>query len=192
MSSSVSQALIVNALVLGSVLATDLGPARKVGKARILRPLMVAAVIVPLFVKAPATSGTGLVLEIAGVLLGVVCGLAAAALIRVRRSPETGKPVSRAGWGYAALWTGVIGARAAFSYGCQYWFPTQLVHFGEAHRLTVAALTDALVFMAIAMLLARTLGLAARAARMPAATEAEAETAAATAPEAPAKAPSLV
>ncbi|MBR7832045.1 hypothetical protein KDL01_02170 [Actinospica durhamensis] len=188
MSSSVSQALIVNALVLGSVLATDLGPARKVGRARILRPLIVAAVIVPLFVKAPATSGTGLVLEIAGVLLGVVCGLAAAALMRVRRSPETGKPVSRAGWGYATLWTTVIGARAAFSYGCQYWFPTQLLHFGEAHRLTVAALTDALVFMAIAMLLARTLGLAARAARIPAETEAATDTAA----EAPAKASSLV
>ncbi|MBR7837341.1 hypothetical protein KDL01_28945 [Actinospica durhamensis] len=160
------QAMLVNVLVLVSVLATDLGPARKIGKARILRPLIVAAVIVPLFIKSPATSGTGLTLEIAGVLLGVVCGLAAAALMRVRRSPQTGKPVSRAGWGYAALWTVVIGARAAFSYGCVHWFPVQLVHFGEAHQLSVAALTDALVFMAISMLVARTLGLAARAARL--------------------------
>ena len=53
-----------------------------------------------------------------------------------------------------------------FSYGCVHWFPTQLVHFAEAHELTVAGLTDALVFMAIAMLVARTLGLAARAARL--------------------------
>lgn len=186
MTSSVSQALIVNALVLGSVLGTDLGPARKIGRARILRPLLVAGVIVPMFVKDPATSGTGLLFEIAGVLLGAVCGLAAAALMRVRRSPETGKPVSRAGWGYAALWTVVIGARSAFSYGSQYWFPAQLLHFGQAHRLTVAGLTDALVFMAIAMLLARTLGLAARAARIPAATGAEAASAA------PARAASLV
>ncbi|WP_034267648.1 hypothetical protein [Actinospica robiniae] len=167
MSSSVSQALLVNVLVLGSVLATDLGPARKIGKARILRPLIVAAVIVPLFIKSPAASGTGLVLELAGILLGTVCGLAAAALMRVRRVPETGKPVSRAGWGYAALWTAVIGARMAFSYGSVNWFPGQLVRFGIAHQLTVAALTDALVFMAIAMLVARTLGLAARAARTP-------------------------
>ncbi|WP_034271401.1 hypothetical protein [Actinospica robiniae] len=164
--STLTQAMLVNALVLVAVLATDLGPARKVGKARILRPLIVAAVIVPLFIKSPASSGTGLTLEIAGVALGIVCGLAAAALLRVRRLPETGKPVSSAGWGYAALWTTVIAARAAFSYGCVHWFPTQLVHFGEAHDLTVAGLTDALVFMAIAMLVARTLGLAARAARL--------------------------
>jgi hypothetical protein len=167
MSSSVSQALLVNVLVLGSVLATDLGPARRIGRARILRPLIVAAVIVPLFIKSPAASGTGLVLELAGVLLGAVCGLAAAALMRVRRLPATGKPVSRAGWGYAALWTAVVGARMAFSYGSTYWFPAQLFRFGMAHQLTVAALTDALVFMAIAMLVARTLGLAARAARTP-------------------------
>lgn len=164
--STLTQAMLVNALVLVAVLATDLGPARKIGTARILRPLLVAALIVPLFIKSPATSGTGLTLEIAGIALGIVCGLAAAALLRVRRLPETGKPVSSAGWGYAALWTTVIAARAAFSYGCVHWFPTQLVHFAEAHELTVAGLTDALVFMAIAMLMARTLGLAARAARL--------------------------
>lgn len=82
----------------------------------------------------------------------------------VYRSPRTGKPVSRAGTGYTALWALVIGARAAFSYGCVHWFPTQLVHFAIAHQVTEAALTDALVFMAIAMLVTRTLGLAVRAA----------------------------
>ena len=164
--STLTQAMLVNVLVLVSVLATDLGPARKVGKARILRPLLVAAVIVPLFIKAPVSSGTGLTLEIAGIALGLVCGLAAAALMRVRRSAVTGKPVSQAGFGYAVLWTVVIGARAAFSYGCVHWFPVQLLHFAESHRLTVDGLTDALVFMAIAMLVARTVGLAARAARL--------------------------
>lgn len=164
--SPITQAMLVNALVLVAVLATDLGPARKIGKARILRPLIVAVLIVPLFIQHPATSGTGLGFELAGIALGIVCGLAAGALMRVRRAPDTGKPVSSAGWSYAALWIVVIGARAAFSYGCVHWFPTQLVHFGEAHNLTVAGLTDALVFMAIAMLVARTLSLAARAARL--------------------------
>jgi hypothetical protein len=54
----------------------------------------------------------------------MLLGLAAAALIRVHRSPETGKPVSRADYGYAVLWTAVIAARAAFSYGALHWFPT--------------------------------------------------------------------
>ena len=164
--SVLAQAMIVNAAVLVSVLATDLGPARKIGRMRILRPLIVAAVIVPLFARSPATGGTSLALEIGGTVAGMLLGLAAAALIRVHRHPETGKPVSRAGYGYAALWTAVVGARAAFSYGCVHWFPTQLVHWGIAHQVSVDALTDALVFMAIAMLVTRTLGLAARTARL--------------------------
>lgn len=164
--SELTQAMIVNGAVLASVLATDLGPARKVGRMRILRPLIVAAVIVPLFARSPDTHGTALALEIAGTAAGTLLGLAAAALIRVYRSPETGKPVSRAGYGYAALWTTVIAARAAFSYGAVHWFPAQLVRWGTAHQVTVDALTDTLVFMAIAMLVTRTLGLAAKAARL--------------------------
>ncbi|HKE67204.1 MAG TPA: hypothetical protein VKB59_21500 [Micromonosporaceae bacterium] len=166
MLSQLSQAMIVNGVVWGAVLATDLGPARKVGTMRIVRPLVVAAVIVPLFVAKPDMHGTSLVLEIAGIVAGVLCGLAAVALMRVYRSPETSKPVSRAGWGYAALWTAVIGARAAFSYGCVHWWPTQLVHWGIAHRVGVNALTDALVFMAVTMLVTRTLGIWARAASL--------------------------
>jgi len=174
--SELTQAMIVNVAVLASVLATDLGPARKVGRARILRPLIVAAVIVPLFARSPAHSGTALALEIGGTIAGILLGLAAAALIKVYRSPQTGKPVSRAGYGYAALWTAVIAARAAFSYGAVHWFPTQLVNWGTAHQVTVNALTDTLVFMAIAMLITRTLGLAARATRLaPAHTDEAAE-----------------
>jgi hypothetical protein len=166
MLSELSQAMIVNGAVWGAVLATDLGPARKVGVMRIVRPLVVAAVIVPLFVAKPATHGTSLVLEIVGIIAGALCGLAAIALMRVYRSPETGKPVSSAGWGYATLWTVVIGARALFSYGSVHWWPTQLVHWGIAHQVTADALTDALVFMAIAMLVTRTLGIWARAASL--------------------------
>lgn len=177
--SQLAQAMIVNGTVLIAVLATDLGRARKVGRMRILRPLIVAALIVPLFARSPATGGTALALELAGIAAGTLLGLAAAALIRVYRSPATGKAVSRAGTGYAALWTAVIAARAAFSYGAVHWFPTQLVNWGVAHQVTVNALTDTLVFMAIAMLVTRTLGLAARAARLgpaaPAARQADRE-----------------
>jgi hypothetical protein len=172
--SELAEALIVNAAVLGSVLATDLGPARKVGRMRIARPLVVAGAIIPLFVKSPAAGGTGLALEIGATLLGLISGLAAVALMRVYRSPQTGKPVSHAALGYALVWAAVIGARAAFSYGWVHWFPAQLVRFGIAHQLTVAALTDSLIFMAVAMLVTRTLGLWGRAARLsPAAGAAE-------------------
>jgi hypothetical protein len=168
MTSQLTQAMIVNGAVWVSVLVSDLGRARKVGAMRILRPLVVAAVIVPLFVKKPPTHGTSLTLELVGIGSGVLFGLAAVALTRVYRSPQTGKAVSRAGFGYALLWTVIIGARAAFSYGCVHWFPNQLVHWGIAHQVSVDALTDALVFMAIVMLITRTLGLWARAAALPA------------------------
>ena len=105
--STLTQALIVNAAVLVSVLATDLGPARRVGRMRILRPLIVAAVIIPLFIKSPATRGDALALELAGTAAGILLGIAAAALIRVRRNPATGKILSSAGAGYATLWTTV-------------------------------------------------------------------------------------
>ena len=70
-------------------------------------------------------------------------------------------------WPYALLWTLVVGARAAFSYGATHWFPAQITAWGMAHQVTGNAITDALIFMAVAMLLVRTVGLAARAAALP-------------------------
>lgn len=167
MMSELTQAMIINGAVWIAVLESDYGKARKIGKMRILRPLILAGAIVPLFVDRPVSQGTGLALEIAATVAGLLGGLAAVGLTRVYRSPKTGKPVSRAGLGYVALWTLVIGARAAFSYGCTHWFPAQLDRWMVAHQVSPAAITDGLIFMAIAMVLVRTLGLAARAAQLP-------------------------
>ncbi|MCU1492776.1 MAG: hypothetical protein JWO62_540 [Acidimicrobiaceae bacterium] len=157
------QAMIINAVVLFAVLEADVGPHRKVTKFRVVRPIVVAAVIVPLYFKGLATHGTGLVLELALASAGILLGLAATVLMTVYRSPRTQKPVSRAGWAYAVLWIVVIGARASFSYGSVHWFGTQLGHWMTRHTITQDALTDALILMAIAMLLTRTLGMAIRA-----------------------------
>jgi hypothetical protein len=159
--------MIVNAVVLVAVLEADLGPHRKIGRMRILRPLLLAAGIVPLFLKAVATHGAGLGLELIGLVVGLLAGMAAAALTKVYRSPVTDSPVSRAGAGYAALWVTVIGARAAFSYGSAHWFSAPLTHWMISHDVSVAAITDALIAMAVAMLLARTVSLAARAFTLP-------------------------
>ena len=61
----------------------------------------------------------------------------------------------------------IIGARAAFSYGAAHWFTTPLVEWAVAYHVTAAALTDALIFMAVVMVLARTLSLGLRAGRLP-------------------------
>ncbi|HEX4789422.1 MAG TPA: hypothetical protein VH372_13220 [Actinospica sp.] len=162
MFSELAQAEIINGAVLAATLHGDVGT-RKIGPFRVLRPFLIAGAIIPLFISPLTTHGTGLTLELAGTLAGIVGGLAAMALTKVYRSPETGRPVSKAGWPYALLWILVIGARAFFSYGCFHLFPTQLAHWCQTNQVTGDAITDALILMAVAMVVVRTLGLAVRA-----------------------------
>jgi len=74
-----------------------------------------------------------------------------------------------AGWLYAIFWTVIVAARAAFSCGAAHWFNAPLVSRGSANHVTAAALTDGLIFMAIMMVLVRSVGLRVRASRLPAA-----------------------
>ena len=165
--SPLTEALIINGAVLISVLEGDVGPHRKIGKFRILRPLLTIAVVVPLFIDSPVTHGNGLLVELAGLAVGLFCGLIAAALMRVYRSPRTGKAVSAAGFPYAMVWIVVVAARTAFSIGATHWFPAQLDQWCLAHQVTGSAITDGLIFMALTMVLVRTTSLAARARRAP-------------------------
>jgi hypothetical protein len=170
--SPLTEAMIINAAVLISVLEGDLGPQRKIGRFRILRPFLTVAVVIPLFIDRPVTHGNGLLVELAGVAAGLFCGLIAIALIRVYRSPRTGRAVSAAGLPYALVWTVVVAARAAFSIGASHWFPAQLDQWCLAHQVTGAAITDGLIFMAIVMVLVRTTALGTRARRLPLASTA--------------------
>jgi hypothetical protein len=165
--SPLAQAMIINGAVLLSVLESDIGPHRKIGPLRVLRPLVLAGGIVPFFIRGLTLHGAGLSLEIAGTVAGVLLGLAAAALMTVYRSPRTGKPVSRAGFGYAGLWVAVIAARAIFSYGASEWFGPGLGAWMAGHNISGAALTDSLIFMAVSMVLARTLVMGGRVLALP-------------------------
>jgi len=167
--SPLTEALIINAVVLGATLEADLGPHRKIGKIRILRPLLTVALVIPLFLQRPVTHGNGLLVELAGVAAGLVGGLLVSTLMRVYRSPETGKPVSASSWPYVLVWVLIVGARAAFSYGSVHWFPAQVDTWCLTHQVSVDAITDGMIFMAIAMVLVRTLSLAGRSRRIPAA-----------------------
>ena len=147
--------LIVNLVVLGVVLWADLGT-RQITPRRVLRPLIVSVIAVAIFVKNPQMSGTGLALELVGLAAGVSLGaIGAHLLMRITRDSGTGEPISVTGAGYAAFWIVVIGARLLFTYGANHWYRQALGHWMAANSVTVNGLTDALILLAIGMVLAR-------------------------------------
>ncbi|WP_051471230.1 hypothetical protein [Patulibacter minatonensis] len=157
---SFSTILLINVGVLAMVLLSDLGR-REFSRRRLLRPLLVAGGVGATTLHAVPGHGDGLTLVVAGVAAGVALGALAGGLLRVEQRAD-GTPGTVAGAGYAALWITVVGARIAFSYGADHWFHDGLGTWMMAHQVTADALTDALVLMALAMVVTRTLSILAR------------------------------
>jgi hypothetical protein len=147
--------LIVNLAVLTAVLAADLGT-REITWRRVVRPLIVAAIAIAFFVKSPQTGGRGLAIEIAGLGVGLALGtIGSLRLMAIRHDDNAGRLISIAGVGYAAFWIVVIGARLIFTYGANHWYTQPLGHWLATNHITVSGLTDALILLAIGMVLAR-------------------------------------
>jgi hypothetical protein len=167
---------LLNLTVFAVLMESDLGR-RKIGWFRVLRPLLTTALIVPLFLDRIPANGQNVALQVIGAAAGVLLGIAAHLFVSVYVGPAKekqgaaagqgtgGRPYSRAGLGYAAFWAVIFGARLLFIYGTIHWFPASIGQFMASHRLSGNGLTDALIFMAVTMALARSalLGVRARA-----------------------------
>jgi hypothetical protein len=158
---------IINLVVLGVVLEADFGR-RRIGWFRVLRPMITALAIGPLFLDSIPTTGHNVLLQVLGAAAGALLGLAAHLFVSVGYGPVKGMkatrngPFSRAGFGYAAFWAVIFGGRLLFIYGSENWFSRSLGQFLASHELSAAGLTDALIFMALAMAVARSALLATR------------------------------
>ena len=111
-----ASAWIINLVVLGVVLETDLGR-RRITWFRLARPLLGAgAVIAYYLISTPMVArGGGLALGLALAALGVILGVAAGMIFRVYRGAD-GSPCNQAGIAYAALRIVVVGTRIRFAY----------------------------------------------------------------------------
>jgi hypothetical protein len=146
--------LILNGALLVFVLWTNLGTRVVTGR-RLLLPVVLVLVAGWFFLQdLPITAGDAR-LELAGALIGVALGVAAATLMPVRRD-GAGRIVTTAGVGYAVLWITVIGGRIAFAYSATGWASRSVGEFSMAQQITGAdAWTAAFVLMALAMVLTR-------------------------------------
>ena len=143
--------------LFAAILITQLGTRRPDGK-RLLLPVAITAGIGAKYLKGLPDGTAAHLLELAGLGAGLAFGLAAIALITIRRDPGDGRLVTIAGWPYAAVWTLALALRLGFAYGSTHWFTRQIASFSAAHHVPPATYGTAFVIMVLTMIIVRTIG----------------------------------
>ena len=145
------------------IIATQMGR-RQLTVRRLLLPFLAASIVGYHYLPGVPTVGGDLDFEASMAIAGMLCGVLAACLMTVERDAQTGRIVTQAGIAYAALWAVVFGGRLAFAWAATNVWSHQVSQFSIQHAITgSAAWTSAFVFMALAMVMARTAVVAARA-----------------------------
>ena len=110
-----------------AILATQLGTRRPTID-RLLMPVLIVVAIGFKYLRALPSGSTAHLLELGGVAVGVLFGVASIPLFKVAKN-AAGCVVTRSGAAYAALWISALAGRLVFAFGSTHWFHGALVSF---------------------------------------------------------------
>jgi hypothetical protein len=128
----------------------------------LVRPVVIVSIAVVNYLHGIPTAGNDLVLVGVLALTGGLIGIAAGQTLFMRLGPS-GEVLSRAGWASAFFWILGMGGRFGFIFWINHGGQASLAHFSATHSITSAeAWTVALLAMAVAEVLGRTVLVAAR------------------------------
>ncbi|MGZ4592005.1 MAG: hypothetical protein ACXV2I_14595 [Actinomycetes bacterium] len=144
----------LNVALIGLVLLQLRG--RRLDRRGLLLPLGLVLWAASRYLHGIPTDGNDGVIVGAGLLAGAALGTWSALLTRLHRGAD-GVAVARATAGAALLWVLGIGSRMAFALYTQYGGAPTVARFSIAHRPDGAGLVTALVLMAFAEVISRTL-----------------------------------
>jgi hypothetical protein len=123
--------------MLALVLKTGLGT-RELNRRRFTLPLAIVAVVGALWLRSIPTSAGDIKLITVTGAAGVLLGLVAGALMKVRVT-EDGSLVTVAGISYAAIWIAAIGSRLLFAYGASHWFAPEVASLSRGAGIDSSA-----------------------------------------------------
>jgi hypothetical protein len=135
---------------------------RPISKKQLIRPLVILAVAVVNYLHGISTQGNDL--ELLGVfaVTGGLIGLASGVTVIMRRNAD-GVVTFRSGWISGFFWVLGMGSRFGFVYWISHSGAGSIARFSAHHQITsTEAWTVALLGMAVAEVLGRTLTMAAR------------------------------
>jgi hypothetical protein len=128
----------------------------------LLRPVIIVAAAVALYLNGIPTAGNDLLLAVALAVTGGVIGIASGLAVRLRRD-GTGRVLARGSWTSAFYWVLGMGSRMAFIVWMTHGGAPAIAKFSAQHSITSAeAWTVALLAMAVAEVLGRTGAMALR------------------------------
>jgi hypothetical protein len=135
---------------------------RPLTRRELLRPVIIVACIVAVYLNGIPTAGNDLVLVTTLALLGGAIGIGSGWTVRMRKTAG-GIVTGRAGWASAIFWVLGMGSRFAFLIWIHNGGTSTIAHFSVQHSITGAeAWTAALLAMAVFEVLGRTAAQAVR------------------------------